>query len=57
MLALTRYQDHILTENIWFVWSKTSYSGDKRKCCNTGRQPNERTISEDIDTQPMDAGG
>ena len=23
-------QDHILTENIWFVWSKTSYSGDER---------------------------
>ena len=21
---------HHLSENIWFVWSKTSYSGDKR---------------------------
>ena len=27
-MMLTRCQDHILAENIWFVWSKTSYSGD-----------------------------
>ena len=37
MLTLTRCQDHILTENIWFVWSKTSYSGDKRRCHYAGR--------------------
>ena len=30
-MTLTCCQDHILTENIWFVWSKTSYSGDERK--------------------------
>ena len=32
MLTLTCCQDHILTENIWFLWSETSYSGHlKRK--------------------------
>ena len=31
-MTLTCCQDHILTENIWFVWSETSYSGDKRRC-------------------------
>ena len=29
MMTLTCCQDHIITENIWFVWSKTSFSGDK----------------------------
>ena len=38
ILTLTRCQDHILTENLWFVWSKTSYRGDKRKCHYAGRQ-------------------
>ena len=28
---------HHLSENIWFVWSKTSYSGDKRRCYQAGR--------------------
>ena len=36
MLALTRCQDHIFTENIWFVWSKTSYSRDKRRFVEGG---------------------
>ena len=36
-------QDHILTENIWFVWSKTSYSGDER-CyrCGTTNDDDEQ---------------
>ena len=29
MMTLTCCQDHILTENIWFGWSETSYSGDE----------------------------
>ena len=33
---------HHLSENIWFVWSKTSYSGDKRRCYQAGRQTNKR---------------
>ena len=28
---------HKLSENIWFVWSKRSYSGDKRGCHACGR--------------------
>ena len=36
-MTMTCCQDHILTENIWFVWSETSYSGDKRRCYNAGR--------------------
>ena len=38
MLALTYCQDHILTENIWFVCSETSYSGDERRCHGCGIQ-------------------
>ena len=40
MLTLKCCQDHILTENIWFVWSETSYSGDERRCyrCGTTKQ-------------------
>ena len=39
-MTLTCCQDHILTENIWFVWSETSYSGDERRChgCGTNKQ-------------------
>ena len=33
---LTCCQDHMLTENIWFVWSETSYSGDERRCYRCG---------------------
>ena len=42
-MAPTCCQDHILTENIWFVWSETSYSGDERRCyrCGTTKQTNE----------------
>ena len=31
MMTLSCCQDHFITENIWFVWSQTSYSGDKWK--------------------------
>ena len=55
-MTLTCCQDHILTENIWFVWSKTSYSGDERRCYRCGTT-NERTNSEYRATQPMEAGG
>ena len=41
-MTLTCCQDHILTENIWFVWSETSYSGDERRCYRCGT--NERTL-------------
>jgi hypothetical protein len=55
MMTLTCCQDHILTENIWFVWSKTSDSGD---ITDAGQTTNKRRKnSEDRATQPMDAGG
>ena len=47
----------MLTENIWFVWSETSYSGDERRCYRCGTMNNERTNIEDRATQPMEAGG
>ena len=55
-MTLTCSQDHILTENVWFVWSKTSYSGDERRCDGCGTMT---TNIEDRATQPiaMDAGG
>ena len=59
-MTLTCCQDHILTENIWFVWSETSYSADKMRCYNAGRtneNDEKRQTSEDRATQPMDAGG
>ena len=35
-----------LSENIWFVWSKTSHSGDKWRChrCGTGRDKQQVKI-------------
>ena len=43
MILLTCCQDHILTENIWFVRSKTSYSGEKSRCyrCGTNKRTRE----------------
>ena len=43
---------HHLSENIWFVWSKTSYSGDRRRCFQAG-QTNKQTTMEDRATQPL----
>ena len=57
MMTLTCCQDHILKENICFVWSKTSYSGDERRCHNAGRTNDDERTSEDRATQPMEAGG
>ena len=34
---MTHCQDHILTENIWFVWSTISYSWDKWRCHVAGQ--------------------
>ena len=49
-MTLTCCQDHILTENIWFVWSKTSYIGDERRCyrCRTN---NKRTVKIELLSQ------
>ena len=45
--------DQELSENVWFVWSKTSYSGDVTM--RDGRTDEQRT-REDSATQPLDAG-
>ena len=46
--TLTCCQDHILTENIWFVWSETSYSGDERRRyrCGTTKQLKIELLSQ-----------
>ena len=49
IMTLTCCQDHILTEYIWFVWSKTSYSGDRRRCYRCGT--NERTLKIELLSQ------
>ena len=45
--------DQELSENVWFVWSKTPYSGDVTM--RDGRT-NKRQTKEDSATQPLDAG-
>merc|ERR1712053_59823 len=35
--------DDKLSENIWFVWFKTSYDGDKWRCHHGDERTNERT--------------
>ena len=42
---------HKLSENVWFVWSKTSYSGDVSM-----RDGRTTTTREDNATQPLDTG-
>ena len=46
--------DDKLSENIWFVWSRTSYGGDKWRCRHADGRTNERT-SEYSATQSMDS--
>ena len=49
LMMMTRCQDHILTENMRFVWSKTSYRWDKWRCYHAGRR--RTTKREDRATQ------
>ena len=40
--------DQELSENVWFVWYETSYSGDKWRCHHVGRtDKNEQKTRED----------
>ena len=50
-MTLTCCQDHILTENIWFVWSETSYSGDERRCYRCGTNNEQRTLKIELLSQ------
>ena len=51
-----------LSENIWFVWSSSSYSGDKwirvgrRRICHHDWRTNERTTRAYSATQLIDTG-
>ena len=47
-MILTCCQDHILTENIWFVWSEISYSGDKMRCYNAGRRTTNKQLKIEL---------
>ena len=38
--------DDKLSENIWFVWSRTSYGGDKWRCHHADRRTNEQVKIE-----------
>ena len=50
-MLLTHCRDHFLTENIWFVWSRTSYSGDKWRCHHAdGRQTSEYSATQSMDS-------
>ena len=53
MLTLTCCQDHILTENIWFVCLETSYSGDERRChrCGTTDRTNKQKLKIELLSQ------
>ena len=46
--------DDKLSENIWFVWSRTSYSGDKWRCHHADGRTNKQT-SENRATQSLDS--
>ena len=46
-------QDHILAENIWFLWSKTLYTGDKWRCYYAGRRSNKQTVKMELLSQWM----
>ena len=50
-MTLTCCQDHILTENIWFVWSETSYSGDERRCYRCGTNDDKQTVKIELLSQ------
>ena len=56
MLTLTCCQDHILTENIWFVCSENHIVEMRGDVTDVG-QTTEQQNSEDRATQPMEAGG
>ena len=51
MNDIDKYQDHILPENIWFVWSETSYCGDEMRCYQCGTTNNEQTVKIELLSQ------
>ena len=53
MNTLTCCQDHILSENVWFVWSETSYGGHERRCYRCGTNEQQRTLKIELLSQWM----
>ena len=47
VISVLRSLDQELSENIWFVWSKTSYCGENVGCHACGRRTDGRTECED----------
>ena len=43
--------DQELSENVWFVWSETSYSGDERRCYRCGTNEQQRTVKIELLSQ------
>ena len=41
---------------MWFVWSKTSFDGDKWRCHHGDKQPNNQPESENRASQQIDKG-
>ena len=56
-MTLRCCQYHILIENIWFVWSKISYCGDKWRCYRCGTNEQQQRTSEDRANQHWLANG
>ena len=46
---------HKLSENIWFVWSRMSYSGDMEGCHARTRTDNGRTTDGQRTTEHEDS--
>ena len=42
--------DDNLSENIWFVWSRTSYGVDKWRCHHADGRTTEQTTAQSVDT-------
>ena len=48
--------DQELLENIWFVCSKSSYSGEKKRCHRAGRWTANKQTRKDCASQSIEAG-
>ena len=54
-MMITCCQDHILTENIWFTWSKSSYNGYKKRYYHAVQTNNEQGKIELLSSWKLEA--
>ena len=48
--------DQALSENIWFVWSKSSFSGDKKGCDARGQRMDDgRNVKIELEFQKQNS--